>query len=101
MSYKIPFNEYGMIRYEHDGHLFAERWEENYQFEDIITYEGYARGRSAAYFFFKGTNDERYYVFLTDFDLMIPFMVKGTVKGKFTFTKRGKNYGIKLLEGRF
>jgi hypothetical protein len=37
-------------------------------------------------------------VFVSDFVQMLPHMTHGTLHGRFTFQKRGQNYGCKLLE---
>ncbi len=71
---------------------------DNYIFEDTLTYDHYARGRSAAYFIFKRSDDRTVSVFLTDFEPIISEMVKGKVSGKFTFCKRGANFGCKLIK---
>ena len=70
----------------------------NYEFTDTLVYSGYSRGRSAAYFNFKSKTDERNYtVFLTDFEEMVFKMANGEITGKFTFCKRGQNFGLKMI----
>jgi len=70
---------------------------DNYIFEDTLTYDHYARGRSAAYFIFKRSDGRTVSVFLTDFEPIVSQMVKGEITGKFTFCKRGANFGCKLI----
>lgn len=71
----------------------------NYQFCDSLEYDGYSRGRSAAYFNFKSKKDGRGYTFfLTDFEDIIKEMEQGVVSGVFTFCKRGANFGCKLIK---
>jgi len=71
---------------------------DNYVFEDTLRYDTYSRGRSAGYFHFVSVFDGRgVTVFFTDFNDFILNMNKGAITGKFTFVKRGANYGCKLL----
>lgn len=70
-------------------------WIDNYTFSDVLIFDGYARGRSAAYFYLKSqTDNRRYTCFLTDFESIIFDMQNGIISGDFTFCKRGQNYGI-------
>jgi hypothetical protein len=71
---------------------------DNYEFEDTLTYDGYSRGRSAAYFSFLRSDGRKVTVFLTDFESIVNHMVKGKITGKFTFCKRGMNFGCKLIK---
>ena len=76
-------------------------WKENYEFEDTLIITGMSRGRSAANFNLQSTiNSKNYNLFMTDIvDLIQKATInKGTIKGRWTFVKRGSNYGIKLLE---
>ena len=76
-------------------------WKENYEFEDILIITGMSRGRSAANFNLQSTvNGKNYNLFMTDIvDLIQKATInKGEIKGKWTFVKRGNNYGIKLIE---
>lgn len=75
-------------------------WKENYEFEDTLELTGMSRGRSAANFNLKSISDKRNYnLFMTDtVDLIQNGVInKGKITGKWTFCKRGANYGIKLL----
>lgn len=102
-DYKIPFDidgnqqHYPENRYR-DGKIIEPNFRDNEEFKDTLIYDGYSRGRSAAYFNFErkstGTNVT---VFLTDFEDMIPVMINGEITGRFTYTKRGQNYGVKLV----
>ena len=71
---------------------------DNYEFEDTLTYDGYSRGRSAAYFSFLRSDGRKVTVFLTDFEVIVNHMVKGMITGRFTFCKRGQNFGCKLIK---
>lgn len=73
-------------------------WRDNAPFETTLKFEHYERGRSAAYFIFKRSEGGEVTVFLTDFTDMVPFMNGGFISGTFEFTKRGMNYGCKLVK---
>lgn len=76
-------------------------WKENYEFEDTLELTGMSRGRSAANFNLKSTTDGKdYNLFMTDtVDLIRNSTInKGKIAGKWTFCKRGKNYGIKIVQ---
>jgi hypothetical protein len=75
-------------------------WEENKVFNDTLTYIDYGRGRSSVTFYFKGIDDAQYPMFLTDMSslLLNKDIIDGKVTGTWTFVKRGKNYGIKLVD---
>lgn len=96
-EYQIPFSKSGDQQHYPDDWYGGVVWKDNEVFEDSLVYEGYSRGRSAAYFDFtrKGTGT-RVTVFLKDFEAMVPKMVRGSISSRFTFTKRGQNYGCKL-----
>jgi hypothetical protein len=75
-------------------------WKENFEFEDTLRLTGMSRGRSAANFNLKSeTNAKDYNVFMTDMVYLFQNgeISKGIIKGKWTFVKRGQNYGIKLV----
>lgn len=75
-------------------------WKENYEFDDTLELTGMSRGRSAANFNLKSvTNGRNYNLFMTDtVDLIQNGVInKGKITGKWTFCKRGANYGIKLI----
>lgn len=72
-------------------------WKENEIFEDVLEYDTFERGRSAAHMVFTRSTGATVVVFLADFHDMIPHMKCGKVKGKFAFCKRGANYGCKMV----
>ena len=95
-QYQIPFDKDGnLLSYPYS----VGEWRDNYVFEDTLTYETYYRGRSSATICFKDTNGHTYEMFMSDFDILIT--AKGlngkSVSGKWTFVKKGKNYGIKAV----
>lgn len=73
-------------------------WMPNREVALALYYDGYGRGRSAVTFYWTDEQGHRYPMFIKDFDDMI--MRIDTIKpakGIFTYVKRGKNYGIKLV----
>lgn len=97
-QYKIPFYKGNHLGYEPE--YIDVEWRGNYEFEDTLTYEGFGRGRSSVRLYFKGANGDEYEMFMKDFDeIMKSGKIKGgKISGKWTFVKRGRNYGIKMVE---
>ena len=102
-SYLIPFDDKGNQMHYADprvypnGYSQCKDWREPFEFEANLEFQGYRRGRSAAYFEFKDLKSNLLYtVFLTDFEAIVQHMVCGKVKGYYEFIKRGQNYGIRL-----
>lgn len=63
-----------------------------------LEYDGYSRGRSAAYFWWKDIDTQVLYpMFMTDLDeILTDGLIDGKcITGTFTIIKRGQNYGIK------
>jgi len=80
------------------GRSVVQGMRDNFEFDDVLVYQDFRRGRSAAYFEFKRkSTDTDVTVFLKELHDMIPFMVRGEVTGRFTFIKRGENYGCTIL----
>jgi hypothetical protein len=92
---RIPISESGeMQRYSYSN----ERFIDNCEWDDKLKYRGYARGRSAAYFIFKSElNEKKYYMFMKDLDDSIGRMALGILEGRFTYCKRGQNFGIRMI----
>ena len=85
----------GMHRYMDKYNL---HWKDNYEFEDTLKYSGFSRGTSSCTVQFTSINDgKEYTMFMKELDSCIDKLVDGKLTGKFTFCKRGENYGIKLL----
>ena len=98
-DYKIPFDDDGnMCR---DGYYFPEEerhYKDNHIFEGSLKFIGYGNARSgSSYFRFKSSSGRIVYMFVSDFNDIVCRMVKGTIKGPFTYTKKNKNYGVKLI----
>lgn len=108
-QYKIPFHpEHGgvmhwperLMRKGEDGkyHEVDLDWRDNYEFKAILVYQGYRRGRSAAYFLFKEAETEAVHsMFMSDFDDIARSMINGHVLETWTFHKKGQNYGIRMV----
>jgi hypothetical protein len=109
----IPFSTHdnSMIQYVgclpntmQDEHWNNGRWvwKENFIFEDDLQFLGFYRGCSSAGTTFESLNDHRKYtMFLKDLEelILVDGIRSGIVHGKFTFVKRGQNYGIKYVKG--
>ena len=101
-DYQIPFNSKGdQLHYPElqwvKGSPVLATMKDNFVFEDTLKFDGMARGRSAAYFYFTRSTGTKVVVFMTDLCEMMPYLVNGEISGKFTFTKRGQNYGTIFL----
>lgn len=100
-EYLVKLNEY-QHKLELGEYITVDKitWKANFEFEDTLRLTGMSRGRSAANFNLKSeTTGKNYNVFMTDMvDLFQNATInKGSVTGKWTFVKRGHNYGIKLI----
>lgn len=94
-NWKVLLNE-GKIRWW-SGDSYDEE-KDNWEWEDTLTYSGYSRGVSSCVIGFKSEALNQYVnMFMTDFNYVVNKLEKGQLKGKFTFCKRGQNYGVKLL----
>lgn len=97
-QYDIPFCNGDLLHYPEVYGSRVIEWRPNYVFEDTLEYVGYARGRSAAYLKFRSKRNEKTYsMFMTDFDNCAHSLIFGELEGKFTFIKRGQNYGLQFL----
>lgn len=105
-DYQIPFDREGNQQHYpevwyvgvYPNHKAdGPHWRENEPFDDKLTYVGYRRGRSAAYFAFRRTNGNTVTMFLKDFEAVVPLMQCGQIDARFRFVKRGQNYGVQLM----
>ena len=102
-TYKIPFDQQGnQLDYpEHSylrGVMTPCKMEENYEFSDTLTFQDYGRGRSSVTFTMKRANTGKTVtMFVSDFANIINKMNHGHVTGRFTFVKKGQNYGCKMV----
>jgi len=96
-SYQIPFDSKGNLESYPSTHTV---WKENFEFDATLTFDGFYRGRSAAgTTFINKQTGLSYSMFLKDFDEVIRKGIfnGGLIIGRFTFQKRGKNYGIRMI----
>ncbi len=73
-------------------------WLDNFEFDDTLTLIDYGRGRSSVVFDMQRTDGTKVSVFVSDFFEMAKQMQNGKITGRFTFTKKGQNYGCCLVE---
>ena len=88
-------------RYRGDGSLM-EVFLPNFEFEDTLLFGYFSRGRSSIKAHFVGLHTgKRYEMFISDLEDVIKAhrLTGSEIKGKFTFIKKGQNYGVKLLIG--
>lgn len=91
----VPFNQEGNQMSWADSWQVAE-WKPNEEFNETLVFDGYGRGRSSAVLYFKGKESgRRYSMFMRDADDALGGLA---IYGKWTFVKRGGNYGIKLAD---
>ena len=73
----------------------------NFEFEDTLIFKNFSRGRSSVKAHFESRfTGKKYEMFICDLEDVIKsnyFITK--LSGRFTFVKRGQNYGIMLLKG--
>jgi hypothetical protein len=73
----------------------------NVEFEDTLIFKHFSRGRSSVKAHFESQfTGKKYEMFICDLEDVIKanyFITK--LSGRFTFVKRGKNYGVMLLKG--
>lgn len=75
-----------------------EIWKPNEEVELTLHYKGYGRGRSSVTFYWEDDNGHSYPMFIKDIDELLRLdMGTSSVRGVFTYVKRGSNYGIKFL----
>lgn len=102
-NYQIPFDSKGnQLSYVDEWMIKNGRaiLKDNEEFEETLTYSGYGRGRSSATIHFKDAKNNEYSMFLSDFDeLMRSGKLSGNqIKAKWTFAKKGRNFGIKMVK---
>jgi hypothetical protein len=102
-NYKIPFNKSGDQLHYADWFEIAHHGcvlQDNHEFEATLALKTMHRGRSAAYFEFERMGEGKTVtVFMTDLMDMFPHIHAGLIRGRFTFCKRGANFGCRLVEG--
>ncbi len=68
-----------------------------FEFQDTMTYDTFGRGRSSAYFVFKGTK-HTWYAGMDCLTSMIPHMINGVVSGTFCFRKQGDTTYVRFVK---
>lgn len=96
-----PFNENGDLMHYPEGWYTNIEWRKVEPFQGRLRLEGYARGRSAAYFYWLDGQGHRYPMFLADVAALLQErdVVAGEVHGWWRVVKRGQNYGLALHDG--
>lgn len=95
-TYDIPFDKNGN-QMDYPGYGL-DKTVPNFEFEDTLTYQSCGRGRSSVGFTFARSDGSTVNVFLMDMSKWIPHLVGGKITGKFTFVKRGQNFGCTQVE---
>ncbi len=97
-TYKIPFRDGNQLSYPETWRSDYEMVD-NFEFTDTLTYQDFYRGRSAAGFeFIKKSDGKTVSMFMKDFTDAIPLMIEGRLTGRFTFVKRGQNFGCTMIK---
>lgn len=102
---RVPFKDGKPCKWIKDDH---DEERDNYEFDECLEIHGFVRGCSSAVMILRPANDHGedfdytksvyYQVFLTDSEEVIRNMMHGIIYGKWTFVKRGENFGIKLVK---
>ena len=106
--YKIPFRgPKNLWQGETEGSLLCwdngsedTTWIDNHEWEGGLKISGYSRGRSSVRLVLTAHNGRKYEMFMTDSIKMLKEAEKiifGFVYGKWTYVKRGANYGLVWL----
>lgn len=105
-TYKIPFSmignqmAYPISQYNPSTECWEIDWRDNYVFEATLTYAGFSRGRSAAGFELVDEEGHLYYLMMSEMDRIMALggWDGNKITGKWTFVKKGQNYGIMLIK---
>lgn len=74
------------------------QWRDNNSFQDVLQFDHFSRGRSAARAVFQSRmHNCPVEMFLTDLASDMKRMVDGRLEGIFQFCKRGQNFGIQRV----
>jgi len=99
-KYQIPFDKKTGEMLSYPAIWEYIEWRDVYEFDDVLTYKGYGRGRSSVLMYFVGSDNTKYPMFISDFhDVIENVGINGKqITGKWTFCKRGQNYGLKMVQ---
>ena len=109
---QVPYDDAGnLLHYperttiwDNGGHRVIEPpMKDAITFTGALTYEGFARGRSAAYFHVKDSAGRTYPMFMSDLDAVLRTI--GVKDGRIPEAtwepcKRGRNYGLRMAKGK-
>lgn len=98
-NYQIPFYKDNQVDYYNKYSWDPPTLIDNFEFQDTLKLVGYSRGRSSTNFTMARLSGKTVSVFVSDFFSMASSenFSAGQITGRFTFTKRGQNYGCKLV----
>lgn len=102
-NYPIPFDKQTgeMLHYAWAWHNGVDtlEWRDNYEFTATLKWDGFQRGRSAAYLQWVDAEGTHYSMFLQQFDevMRAACLHDDRARGVWTFCKRGENYGVRLV----
>lgn len=92
---KIPFKDGRPCKWVKDVH---DEERDNYEFEECLEIHGFVRGCSSAVMILRPANDHGKDFNYVNSKEIIQNMMHGIIYGKWTFVKRGENFGIKLVK---
>lgn len=97
--YQLPFRDGALLHYP-DYPTTTINWCDNHTMSATLTFQGFERGRSAAYAIWQTGDGKPWPMFLKDLgDVLARCDVrKASVTALWTFCKRGANYGIRLAD---
>lgn len=85
-----------------DGDTLREVFVPNFEFGDTLVFKHFSRGRSSVKAHFESLyTGKKYEMFISDIEDVIlnNHLMNGCISGRFTFVKKGQNYGVVLLKG--
>lgn len=101
---KIPFKDGRPCTWAKDPH---DEERDNYEFDEYLEIYGFLRGCSSAVMILRPVVDHDkgfnysssiyYQAFLPDSYDIVRNMISGMINGRWTFVKRGENFGIRLV----
>jgi len=104
-DYNIPFDPKTGDLHDYpvlypNNHPSNSVWFDNYEFTDTLTLVDWSRGRSSVKFNMRRESGQIVSFFVKDFSDVVTSkdIFCGRVRGTFTFTKKGQNYGCKLVK---
>jgi hypothetical protein len=94
-EFKVPYDPDGNLMHHPHAWNYTPEWRDRKPFKAALTYVGYERGRSAAWFKWQSPEGHQFPMFMKDVDTLfrnLPF------DGDCVWIecKRGQNYGVRL-----